>query len=287
LYLRGRALHRKFSLSNLRSAIDMFAKATEADPGFAQAWCGSADCHSLLALYLGTGETDLEAAGNASRKAVELAPDLAEAHVSRGLFYVASERIAEAVREFARAIELDPKMPEAYYQMGRACIHQNELAKALEWFDKAMELSPDDFEIPLIAAPIHRSFGQTERSNELNERGLENVRRYIEINPDVSRAYYLGAGALLYLGKKQQADEWATRALDIDPSDGSTQYNVACFYSQAGEPEKAFACLEKGGIHSVAWLQNDPDLDPIRQDPRFNAVLQRLSKDTKKIGDTH
>jgi TolB-like protein/Tfp pilus assembly protein PilF len=282
LYLRGRGFHRKFSLSNLRFAIEMFAKATEVDPNFAQAWCGAADCHSLLALYLGTGETDRAAAGNASRRAIELAPDLAEAHVSRGLYHVASEQFADAVREFARAIELDPNMPEAYYQMGRACIHRNELGKALAWFEKAMELSPDDFEIPLIAAPICEKLGDTERSKELNARGLENTLRYLETNPDVSRAYYLGAGALLQLNKKQQADEWAKRALAIDPSDGSTQYNVACFYAQAGEPDKAFACLEKGGIHSVAWLQNDPDLDPIRPDPRFNAIIQRLGSDGEK-----
>lgn len=277
LYLRGRSFHRKFSLNNLRFAIEMFKKATDVDPDFAQAWCGLADCHSLLALYLGTGDKDLGAAGDASQKALLLAPDLAEAHVSRGLFRVASEQIEEAVQEFARAIELDPNMPEAQYQMGRVCVHRNELAKALEWFEKAIELSPDDFEIPLIAAPIYRSFGQTERANKADIRGLENASRYLEVNPDVSRAYYLGAGALLGQGKKQQAEEWAKRALEIDPSDGSTQYNVACFYAQVGEVEKAIACLEKGGIHSVAWMQSDPDLDPLRQEPRFKAILQKLS----------
>jgi TolB-like protein/Flp pilus assembly protein TadD len=276
LYLRGRGFHRKFSLNNLRFAIEMFNKATDVDPDFAQAWCGSADCHSLLALYLGTGDKDLGAAGDASQKALTLAPDLAEAHVSRGLFHVASEQFDDAVREFARAIELDPNMPEARYQMGRVCVHRNELAKALEWFEKAAALSPDDFEIPLISAPIYRSFGQTENAHEADVRGLENARRYIEVNPDVSRAYYLGAGALFNLDQKQQAEEWANRALEIDPTDGSTQYNVACFFAQAGQIDKAIACLERGGIHSVAWIQNDPDLDPLREDPRFKAILQRI-----------
>jgi adenylate cyclase len=282
LYLRGCGFHRKFSINNLRFALEMFARATEADPDFAQAWCGTADSHSVLALYLGTGARDLGAADEASRRAIELAPDLAEARVSRGLYYLASEQLDAAVGEFGRAIELDPNTFEAHRQMGRACILRNELDQALEWFEKAMALSPDDFEVPLLAAPIYRARGQTERAHEQNRRGLENARRYLEVNPDSSRAYYLGAGALLDLGDVEQGKEWAERAMEIDPSDGSTQYNVACFYAQAGESDKAIACLENGGIHSLAWMQHDPDLDPIRDDPRFQAILSRMSEAAKR-----
>jgi len=78
------------------------------------------------------------------------------------------------------------------------------------------------------------------------------------------------------LGESREADEWAERALAIDPTDGSAQYNVACYYAQAGERDKAFACLERGGFHSLAWMRNDPDLAPLRADSRFAGILQRL-----------
>jgi adenylate cyclase len=275
LYLRGRSFYRKFSMRDLRFAIEMFQKATEADPRFARAWCGIADSHSLLALYLGTGSSDTTRADEASGKAVTLAPYLAEAYVSRGLFHLASEQIAEAEAGFLRAIELDPHMPEPFYQLGRTCILKNDLRAAVGWFDKATRLSPDDFEIPLIAGPIHRSLGDDARAIAEQRRGLENARRHLDVHPDSGRAYYLGAGALYTLGALEEADAWAERALAIDPTDGSTLYNVACYYAQCGQVEKAFDCLSRGGIHSVAWMEHDPDLEPLRADPRFDELLRK------------
>jgi tetratricopeptide (TPR) repeat protein len=226
-------------------------------------------------LYHGTGESDQSRSDEASREAIKLAPELAEAHVSRGLFYVASGQYPEAEKMFARAIEIDEGMFEAHYQMARACVHQNKLEEALAWFEKAAALSPDDFQAPLISAPIYRSLGQYERALKEDRQGIENARRALEVHPDHARAYYLGAGALLHAGQKQEANEWAERALAIDSSDGSTLYNVACYYAQAGEADKAFECLDRGGIHAVTWMTNDPDMDPIKDDPRFEKILKR------------
>lgn len=276
LYLRGRDFYHKFAPKPLRYAIEMFGRATELDPAFARAWCGIADCHSVLVTYHQGGAADLENSATASRKAIELAPTLAAAHVSRGLHHLASKRYGDARRAFRQAIDLDGKDFEAHYHLARACFHENDLEDALKWFEKAADLSPDDFNGPLVAAPIYRQLGQIDKARAAEARGLESAERYLEVHPDNARAYYLGAWPLYAAGEKDKAYEWAERALAIDPDDGSTLYNIACFYAQTGQLDLALDCLERGGIHSAEWMAVDPDLDPIRDDPRFKKVIERL-----------
>ena len=78
----------------------------------------------------------------------------------------------------------------------------------------------------------------------------------------------------MMIGQPDRALDWARRAIAIDPSDPATLYNVACFYAQAGRTEDALDCLENG-VTSRSWLQNDPELDPIREQPRFKALLAK------------
>ena len=84
----------------------------------------------------------------------------------------------------------------------------------------------------------------------------------------------------LELGERQTALEWAERALATEPDEGATVYNVACLYAQAGETEKALGLLGKAidlGLTNRAWLEHDPDLDSLRPDPCFLALLTRLA----------
>ena len=81
------------------------------------------------------------------------------------------------------------------------------------------------------------------------------------------------------MGERERGLEWARRALAIDPEEPSILYNVACVYSNLGEQEKATDCLEKSitsGMGQKEWIENDSDLDPLRNHPRFQARLKRL-----------
>ena len=258
-YLRGRSFVHKFGPQSLRFAVDMFHRATEIDPKFARAWAGLADAHAIMAIYYASDPVHKLQADEASARAVALAPGLAEAHVSRGLFFLASEAYAEAEAEFVAAIERAPQMFEGYYHAGRSCIHQGQLARALEFFKQASAVSPEDYNVPLIAAPIYRSLGDEDRARELDRRGLELAERHLEINPDSARPYYLGSTALLQMGQIDKALDWVKHAIAIDPADQATLYNVACFYAQAGRTEEALDCLERAAL-SRTWLQNDTEL---------------------------
>ena len=85
----------------------------------------------------------------------------------------------------------------------------------------------------------------------------------------------MGAMALMYLGNRDRALRWAEKSLAIDPLDPAIRYNMGCFYARAGEIDKAFECLNDS-ITSRTWVENDPDLGSLREDPRYHALLRSL-----------
>lgn len=274
-YLKGLSFYHRFGPKSQGFAIDMFGRATALDPGFARAWAGLAGAHAALAVYHDGGEPALAAADEASRKAVELAPDLAEAHAARAVYFSARERFDEAARAFERAIALNPGLFEAWYQYARTALHQGRCRRALELFERAAEVNPDDYQSPLIAAPLYRSLGHEDKAVAAERRGIALAERHQEDYPDNARAYFLATSALWNLGRKEDACAWNDRAIAIDPEDPSTRYNIACFYAQVGEIDKAFYYLENS-ITSRTWAENDPELEPLRADPRFKALMDRL-----------
>jgi adenylate cyclase len=104
--------------------------------------------------------------------------------------------------------------------------------------------------------------------------------RHLEDYPDNARAYFLATSALWNLGRKEEACAWIERAIAIDPDDPSTRYNIACFYAQIGELDKALEYLEHS-ITSRSWAESDPELEPLRSDPRFQALMERLAAGRK------
>ena len=217
----------------------------------------------------------LAASDEASRRAVELAPEVAEVHTARAVSFTAQERYDEAAAEFERAVKLNPRSFDAWYQYARTALHQGDLPKALELLEKAMEMDPDDYQSPLIAAPAYRKLGNEAKATEAERRGCALAARHLESYPDNARAYFLATAALYNIGEREKAFEWADKATAIDPDDGNTRYNLACFYAQVDEPDRAFAFLQ-GSIASRSWAENDPELDPIRDDPRFREFLATL-----------
>jgi len=86
----------------------------------------------------------------------------------------------------------------------------------------------------------------------------------------------LGAAGLFTLERHDQAKEWVERALELNPDDPATRYNAACLFANYGDVERALDCLENS-IVSRSWIENDPDLAPLRDLPRFQAMLAALS----------
>jgi tetratricopeptide (TPR) repeat protein len=238
-----------------------------------------ADCSAFIYMYWDASEANLEQADGASLKALELAPDLAEAHASRGLALTLRKRYEEAEREFEVAIALDPKLFEAHYFYARACYQQGKLEEAARRFEVASQVRPEDFQTPSLLAMAYAGLGRDAERLAAYHRSLEVIERHVDLNPDDARALYFGAQAWVALGERERALAWADRATAVDAEDPGVLYNVGCVYALLGEADRALPCLEQAvlnGFGHKEWLENDTDLVSLRPLPRFQALLAKM-----------
>ena len=278
-YLRGRQFFHQFRGKAFGFARQMFTRAIETDPNYARAYAGIADCCSFLYMYFESSDANLKGADAASLTALELDPDLAEAHAARGLAVALNKRYDEAAKEFETAIRLNPKLFEAYYFYGRALHGQGKMEAAAEMFRKACEVNPDDYQAPRLLAMALNALGRQDEAKTVDLRGLQVIEKHVQMHPDDARALLFGATQHLQAGNRDKCREWTRRALAIAPDDPVTFYNAACNYSLLGEVETAIDCLENAvtsGMAQKDWLDHDSDLDPLRAHPRFQALMQRL-----------
>src|SRR6267142_2226777 len=280
-YLRGRKLFYLAGRKNWESARAMFSRAIEIDARYALAYAGVADASAMLYNFADSSEKNLEEARGASAKALELAPDLAEAHASRGNALSLGKSYAEAEQEFETAMRLDPKLYEAPYLYARTCWIEGKLEKAAQLFELAADLRPEDYQSLSLLAVVFNALHRPTDALATHERCLAAIKRQLESNPDDVRAIYMGSSDLLALGRTEEALSWGERALAIDPHDQATLYNVACLYANARRFQKAVDLLEQAvdaGFAQKQWIEHDGDLDPLRNEPRFKALLKRMKK---------
>jgi serine/threonine protein kinase/Flp pilus assembly protein TadD len=278
-YLKGRQFFHQFRKKGFDFARQMFARAIVLDAQYARAFAGVADCCSFLYMYYESSEENLKEADSASRKALELDAELAEAHASRGLAVSLNKRYDEAQREFDAAIRLNPRLFEAYYFYARAMLSQGKMLEAVQLFEQASRVNPDDYQSPTLLAMAFNGMGRKADADRVYRAAFQVIQKQLEMYPDDGRAIYFGANALSQLGDRTRAMEWADRALATDPDDSSVLYNVACVYALIGEADKAVDTLEKSvtsGMGQKEWIEHDSDLDPLRTHPRFQALLKRL-----------
>lgn len=277
-YLRGREFFHQFRRKGYDFARQMFARAIELDPAYARAYAGIADCCSFLYLYWESAEQHLEEADTASRKALELDPDLAEAHASRGFAASLKKQYAEAEREFRTAMRLAPGLFEPYYFYARNCYAQGKLEEAVQWFAQAAQVNPEDYQSPMLMASALHGLGRKEEATGAYRRGLNAAQNHLLFHPGDARALYFGANALSQLNEKERSIEWAERALALEPEEPQVLYNVACVYALLGESERAIDCLEKSmtrGWGQKEWMEHDPDLASLRENPRFRKLIEK------------
>ena len=208
--------------------------------------------------------------------------ELAEAHASRGFALATNEQYEMAEREFETAIRLDPNLFEGLYFYGRACFSQGKFDQAISVLKRASEVQPDDFQSDKLLALTYRALGRQQDAEAAERRAFERAERELHLRPENARAAYYGALALVSMGEPERAKEWASRALSTEPDDQGVLYNVACVYSLLGEHDQAIDLLERSSeIKANAmkeWVKLDNDLDPLREHPRFQALLRNLDK---------
>jgi len=278
-YLRGREFFYQWRRQGLRYAERMYLKAIEIDPSYARAYAGIADCYAVLHYYWDPRDSVRRQADEASRKALELAPDLAESHSARGLVLLLDKRYDDARKRFETAIRLNPNLFEPVYFYGRTSLSQGNLTRAAECFKRAADLRPEDYQSSNQLAACYVSLGREADAREAYRRVVAAAEKTLELHPEDGRALYMGAAALSALGDAERGLRWADRALVLEPEEPVTLYNVGCFYVLQGDTDKAIDCLERSVRHGFVhkdWIQHDPDLNPLRTLPRFQALVESL-----------
>ena len=275
-YLRGRVYFRQTRRKSLRYAREMFQRAIALDPTFALAWTGVADSCSLLNMFFPQTEPDIGSADEASTRALALEPDLPEAHAARGFALWLLKRADEAVAEFETAMRLDPKQFEARYFYARLSFQRGDAERAAELFEDAVR-AREDYQARFFAAQSYATLGRKAEAEAAYRRALHVVRQHLALNPDDPRAATMCAVSLCRLGDREEGLRWAERARAIDPEDPGVLYNVACLYALEGKADEAISCLAQAfeaGFGAREWIAQDPDLESLRDDPRFQALVR-------------
>jgi tetratricopeptide (TPR) repeat protein len=230
-------------------------------------------------MYAGRDPANLERLIIASRQALEIDPELAEAHASLGTALSLTGRHAEAEAAFQAAIRLNPSLFEAHYFYARDSFAQGKLEEAIRQYEDAHRARPEDYQAPLLVAQIYADLGHANAAKASRLHGVAIAEEHLKLNPDDVRALYMGANGLVALGEIEKGRGWAKRAVAMEPDDPMLLYNVSCIFSLAGRADDALDYIERAvdaGLTQRGWLEHDSNLDLIRSTPRFQALMARL-----------
>jgi adenylate cyclase len=278
-FLRGRQRMHTMQQPHMDEARDLFQRAITLDAEYAPAWAGLATLHALLYEWWGSRGEDLAEADRESRVAMELAPDLADAHLARGYTLSNQGRYEQAKPHFEAAARINPNLFDAYYYFGRAAFAAGDTEKSVELWRKAGEVRSEDFESPLLEAQSLRKLGRADESTGVNREAIRRAERLLELNPHNARVLSFGAGALQEDGQHQRALEWVSRAEKLHPDDMGVIIDAACLHARSGNTSRALDLLERvfnKGWGKKDWIERDPDYDSLRDEPRFKAMLSKL-----------
>jgi adenylate cyclase len=278
-YLRGLQHLPRLTRADLETSREMFERAIELDADYGPAWAGLAMVHATLYEWFGAEANDLSRAEQTSRRALEVAPSLAESHVARGFALSLSRHYDEARKEFEDAIRINANLFDAYYYYARTAFAHGNAARSAELFRKAADVRREDFQSPMLLAQSLRMIGRMEEAREADREGIRRAEHILALNPSDRRALSLGSLSLFEDGQTERALEWSRRSLELDPEDMSALINSACLHAKAGLKEEALEFLERSfarGWGKRDWVEHDPDYDILRDDPRFKTLLSRL-----------
>ncbi|MEO6255856.1 MAG: TIR domain-containing protein [Sphingomicrobium sp.] len=251
-------------------------QATVIDPNYAQAWALMAFAQSELRFWHGRDAHALPAA----ERALAIDPDLAEVRCVKARYFEEDGKQDDADREIAEALRLDPESWEVNREAARMMFREGRIAEAVPFFEKAASLMASDWHNSSMLMSCYHGPGEEENLQRVSRMTLDRAQAALAKDPTNGAAIAVGASALARFGETDRAREWVQRGLLLDPSNLSMRYNLACaLIMELHDPDAALDVLEpffeevKSPIH-VKHLTADPDMKPIRDHPRFKAMLE-------------
>jgi len=263
----------------------MCRRAVEIDPNYADAWALIALAETALRWRVGRqgGDGGLAAA----ERALVLNPDLAEAHAVKARILCEETRFDEADREIEIALRLDPES----YQVNRSAallrFRENQIEEAAAHWEKAMTLEEDDFGSAGMLITIYAALGKHDAVQRAAKIALERCEKILARDSSNGSALGHSSVALAVLGQHERAKEVMERALLVDPDNVTMRYNFVCTFARHLHDKDAALETLRPMIDDMpaGWINHakvDPDLDSIRDDPRFTEMLAAAEERLKK-----
>jgi len=253
------------------------SRATEIDPKYARAWALLAIGQMILRFDHGKNSDDGLASAD---RALACDANLPEAHAVKAKILAEHGRHDEAAAEINVALRLDPES----YEVNRAAAYlrfrQQRLDEAIRYYEKSMALMETDFHSGAMLLTCYTAVRNFQASLRIARITLARVEKMLTQDPNNATAMGSGALALGVLGQGERAKEWINRALLMDPDNMNARYNFACSLTSLFKEPDVDAALDLLGpvfeTLAAGFLDHtkvDPDLDPLRQNPRFKAMV--------------
>jgi tetratricopeptide (TPR) repeat protein len=307
LYLKARYFWNKRTGEGFQQAVAQFQQAIDSDPTYPRSWAGLADSYALMNSYsLAPAKELMPKARAAALRALQLDERLAEAHTSLALISLTYEWDWQAAEKgYRRAIQLDPNYATAHHWYAELLAFQGRFDEALAESERARRLDP----LSLIIATDRGVILYFARQYD---RAIEQLRAVLDMDPNFAHGYiimnaYVEKGmfeealaevrkyrsldsspwswaqeAYVYgrWGRQARAREALTRFERANRTRRLNPTSVLPFvYAAMNEKATAIALLQKASeerSHILTVLKVEPNYDPLRSDPRFQALLQRV-----------
>ena len=308
LYLKGRYEWNKRTQEGVAAAIRYFERAIVEDPGYAPAYAGLSDSYSLDVDYRSIPvHESYQRAKEYARKALSLDESVPTAHASLAwAVFIYDWHWEEAEREFRRAIELNPRYASAHQWFAFLLAARGQLDAALLEAHTALELDP-------ASVSIRRAVGWVYYYARRYDRAREHLSRAIEMNPMAVESYRMLGSAMALQGEVADAERVLREALALEGAAAYSQATLGWLLARSGRRDEAEATLrkleaarERGYVSAVAfailhiglgnlssaldwaerayderrgWLAYvnvNPIFDPLRNEPRFAALVRKM-----------